>query len=52
MVSESIKRKKHGPMVMRRLARCEPFSKYRFATEDGVVVVPCNGVVAIHKVIA
>ncbi len=43
--------KRRGPMVLRRLARCEPFSKYWFATEDGVVAVPVNRVAAIHKVV-
>ncbi len=43
--------KRRGPMVLRRLARCEPYGTYYFATEDGVVAVPVNRVVAIHKVV-
>ncbi len=44
--------KRRGPTVLRRLARCEPFNNFWFATDDGTVAVPCNKVSAIHKVLS
>ncbi len=45
--------KKRGPRVARRLARCAPYDTFHFMTlgTEEVVVVPCNKVSAIHKVV-
>jgi hypothetical protein len=47
-------RKKHGPMVAQRLARCEPYSTYYFLALDTgrVFELPCNKVSAIHAVVS
>ncbi len=47
-------RKKRGPLVTRRLARCSPWNTYYFrdlGTGD-VFELPCNKVSAIHAVVA
>ena len=46
-------RKKRGPMVTRRLARCLPYSTYHFRDLDSgrVFELPCNKVAAIHGVV-
>ena len=45
--------KKRGPRMARRLARCIPYDLYYFMTlgTEELVAVPCNKVVAVHKVI-
>ena len=44
--------KKRAPMVLRRLARCEPYGDFYFATmAEQVVKVPCSKVTAIHRVV-
>ena len=46
-------RKKHGPMVARRLARCEPYNTFHFRDlgTGRVFELPCNKVAAIHVVV-
>ena len=46
-------RKKRGPLVTRRLARCSPYRAYHFRDLDSgrVFELPCNKVAAIHSVI-
>ena len=46
-------RKKRGPLVTRRLARCLPYSTYHFRDLDSgsVFELPCSKVAAIHGVV-
>jgi hypothetical protein len=46
-------RKKHGPMVARRLARCQPYNTFHFRDlgTGRVFELPCNKVAAIHVVV-
>jgi hypothetical protein len=46
-------RRKHGPMVARRLARCEPYNTYHFRDlgTGQVFELRCNKVFAIHAVV-
>ncbi len=46
-------RKKRGPLVTQRLARCAPYSTYHFRDLDSgrVFELPCNKVAAIHGVV-
>ena len=47
-------RKKRGPIVTRRLARCAPYNTFHFrAVDTGYAFeLPCNKVTAIHAVVA
>ena len=47
-------RKKHGPMVARRLARCEPYNTFHFRDlgTGQVFELPCNKVATIHAVVS
>ena len=44
--------RKKGPVVARRLARCAPYNTFHFRALDTAHTfeLPCNKVVAIHKV--
>ena len=46
-------RRKHGPMVARRLARCQPYRCFYFGdrTTGSTFELPCNKVSAIHAVV-